>query len=133
MGSPQLGRNLLIQLNITGGWNTVGGLKATGVLLGSVVVDTTSVRSGGWREILNDCGNQTVTITGSGVFKNTTADFYIRSAFFNPNLQPLRAIQDDGHYFNGNFKVSKIQYQGAYNDALLYDYTLESSGVITFT
>lgn len=129
----QLGRNFLIQLNISGGWNTVGGLRATAVNLGSVVVDTTSTRSGGWRQILNDCGNQTVTITGSGVFKNSTADQYIRSAFFNPNLQPLRVIQDDGHYYSGNFKVSKIQYQGAYNDTLLYDYTLESSGAVSYT
>jgi TP901-1 family phage major tail protein len=127
-----LGRKFLLHLNITGNWVTVGGLKSTSMVFNSVVVDTTSTRSGGWREILNDFGNQSGTISGVGIFKNSVGEQYVRSAFFNPNLQPARIIQADGHYYSGNFKISKLEYAGEHSGAQTYNMTLESSGVVAY-
>jgi len=73
-----------------------------------------------------------MTITASGIFKNSVAEQYVRSSFLNPNLQPARVIQDDGHYFSCNFKISKLEYAGDYNGAETYNMTLESSGAVSY-
>lgn len=131
MASPYLGRSWLIKAFIGGQWVAVMGLQSTGVSINNTIVDTTSTRSGGWREILADCGNQALTITGAGVVKNAQAEQYIQNWAFDHTLNQIGAFQvEDGSSFYGSFMVSKLEYTGAYDGAKMYNMTLESSGTI---
>lgn len=126
-----LGRAWVLQVLANGTWLTAGGIQTSDVSVGNTIVDTTSTKSGGWRQILADCGNQTVTMSGAGVFKNQLADQYLMQWAFDHSLNTMRMIQvDDGSAFSGLFMVSKLQYTGAYNGAKMYNVTLESSGGI---
>ena len=127
------GRNLILQMVEGGGWNTVMGLQNVTIAISNTVVDVTSTQSGGWRQILDDCGNQTITITGTGIFKGDSAQLAMERAAFSHALSSFRAVFFDadwsgGHDISGLFMVSKLEYAGAYNGADTYNVTLESSG-----
>ncbi len=129
----QYGRNFVLQV-LSGAYTTVMGAQTTGMTLGNVMVDTTSTQSGGWRQILSDCGNQTVTINSNGVFKGDFALALIQQYWENRSLQTYRIyFSDDGSHWDGMFLVSKLEYTGTYNGARMYNVTLESSGPINFT
>lgn len=127
----QLGRNCVLQ-SWSGAWYTVMGLQLVGLTSANTVVDATSTRSGGWRQILSDCGNQTVTITGSGIFKGDNGLMFIQAFNRNHSIQPYQLLFPDGTWWTGSFMVSKLEYKGTFNGARTYDITLESSGQINF-
>ena len=128
----QYGRNFLLQTYI-GAWIGLAGLQSTSIALAGVVVDTTSTKSSGWREILNDCGNQTCTITASGIFKSDEGVLATQGYVLSHTLNEFRIIfEDDGSNWVGQFYVSKMEYTGAYNGARMYSLTIESSGQINF-
>src|SRR5665213_108591 len=129
----QYGRNFLLYV-MSGGYNLVMGAQTTGMTLGNVVVDTTSTQSGGWRTILSDCGNQTVTINCQGVFKGDFSLALIQEYWEHRSIQWYKILfADDESFWTGQFFVSKLEYTGTYNGARMYNVTLESSGPVTFT
>lgn len=126
---PQPGRNFVLQVWDGSQYLTIGGLQVNSIAISNVVVDATSHRSGGWRQILQDCGNQTITLTASGIWKGSNAESLIRQWVFDHSQHAMKALfTDNGEYFSGNFMVSKLEYTGTHNGARMYNVTLESSG-----
>lgn len=126
----QLGRLFLIQVS-NGGWQTIGGMQATSAAFGNILVDATDTTSGGWRQILEDCGNQTLTISGSGIFKGSLGEQLLLDRILDHNFILMRAMFADGTYFQCNILVTKLEFTGAHNGARLYNMTLESTGAVT--
>jgi len=132
MSGIRLGRNFLLQVNTQGNYVTVMGLQTTGIKIGNTIVPITSTKSAGWREILADCGNQTITLTGTGVFKNDLGQQAVEQWSFSHTLHLCRVIfEESGENFSGLFMVSNLEYNGAHDGALLYNITLESSGTMS--
>lgn len=131
MSGLRLGRNFLLQVNTQSNYVTVMGLQTTGLSIGNTVVPITSTKSAGWREILGDCGNQTMSLTGTGVFKNDLGQQAVEQWAFSHALRSCRVIfEESGENFSGLFMVSKLEYNGTYNGAVMYNITLESSGTM---
>ncbi len=132
----QNGKDLLIKVDIdnTGNFQTMAGLRATRIGLNSETVDVTSLESqGGWRELLGGAGVRSASVTGSGVFRDAATDARAQQIFFDGEVPQFQVIVPNFGVIQGAFQISAIDYAGTYNGEATYDMTLASAGVLTFT
>ena len=131
----QNGKDLLIKIDMTGGgmFDTFAGLRATRISFNTETVDVTSLESqGGWRELLAGAGVKSASISGSGVFRDTTTDERARQIFFDQQVPDFQIIIPDFGTIEGPFQVTSIEYAGAYNGEASYEISLASAGELTF-
>ena len=94
----QNGKDLLVKVDMAddGQFTTLAGLRATRVSFNAETIDVTSLESqGGWRELLSGAGVRSVSISGSGVFRDADTDERARQLFFDgvaPNFQVIWPI-----------------------------------------
>ena len=134
--TAQKGKDLLIKIyqTDTSTYDTLAGLRATRLSFNAEQVDVTSLDStGGWRELLAGAGVRSATLTGSGVFRDTTSDARARQVFFNSEMPNFQVIIPDFGTIEGPFQITAIEYAGIYNGEATYELTLASAGVLTFS
>ena len=132
----QNGKDLLIKvdMNGTGLFQTIAGLRATRVSFNAESVDVTSLESqGGWRELLSGAGVKTAAISGAGVFRDETTDERARQIFFDGETTEFQVIVPDFGIVEGAFQVTGLEYAGSYNGEATYEMSMESAGALTFT
>lgn len=132
----QNGKDLLIKvdMNGTGLFQTIAGLRATRVSFNAESVDVTSLESqGGWRELLSGAGVKTAAISGAGVFRDETTDERARQIFFDGETPEFQVIVPDFGIVEGAFQVTGLEYAGSYNGEATYEMSMESAGALTFT
>ncbi len=131
----QNGKDLLIKVDInnTGSFQTMAGLRATRISLNAETVDVTSLESAGWRELLAGAGVKAASVTGSGVFRDQATDARAQQIFFNGEVPNFQVIVPSFGVIQGLFQITAIEYSGTYNGEASYDMTLASAGVLTFT
>ena len=131
----QNGKDLLIKVDInnTGSFQTMAGLRATRISLNAETVDVTSLESAGWRELLAGAGVKAASVTGSGVFRDQATDARAQQIFFNGEVPNFQVIVPNFGAIQGLFQITAIEYSGTYNGEATYDMTLASAGVLTFT
>ena len=134
--TAQKGRDLLVKLDITGqgSYRTVAGLRATGLSFSTETVNITTFESPeGWRELLAGAGTKSVTISGSGVFRDDRSDARIRELFFKGEHAKLQIVIPDFGTMAGPFQISALEYAGTFDGEVTHELTLNSAGVIGFT
>jgi len=131
--AAQRGKALLLKIDISGTMTTVGGMRSTSMTLNDEAVDITNKDSGSFRELLPSGGIQSMTITASGVFTDSTAEQTLRSAYGTSTFKSYNVIVPDLGTYAGTFMIASLEYAGEYNGEATYSVTLESSGSITFT
>lgn len=134
--AAQNGKDLLVKvdMNGTGQFETIAGLRATRVSFNAESVDVTSLESqGGWRELLSGAGVKSAAISGSGVFKDEATDERARQLFFDGETPAFQVIIPDFGIVEGPFQVSSIEYAGTQNGEATYELSLASAGALTFT
>lgn len=132
----QNGKDLLIKvdLNGSGQFETMAGLRATRIAFNAETVDVTSLESqGGWRELLAGAGVKSASISGSGVFRDATSDERARAVFFAGEAPRFQVVIPSFGTVEGSFLISAIEYSGSYNGEATYEMTLASAGKLTFT
>lgn len=132
----QNGKDLLVKVDMAsdGQFTTLAGLRATRVSFNAETIDITSLESqGGWRELLVGAGVRSVSITGSGVFRDETTDERARQIFFDGEAPNFQVIIPDFGTIEGPFQVASIEYGGSYNGEATYEISLASAGILTFT
>ncbi|MEM1074959.1 MAG: phage major tail protein, TP901-1 family [Pseudomonadota bacterium] len=132
----QNGKDLLVKVDMAsdGQFTTLAGLRATRVSFNAETIDVTSLESqGGWRELLSGAGVRSVSITGSGVFRDTETDERARQLFFDGESQRFQVVIPDFGVVEGPFQVTAIEYGGTYNGEATYELSLASAGSLTFT
>ena len=131
----QNGKDLLIKVDInnTGSFQTMAGLRATRISLNAETVDVTSLESAGWRELLAGAGVKAASVSGSGVFRDQATDARAQQIFFNGEVPSFQVIVPSFGVIQGLFQITAIEYSGTYNGEATYDMTLASAGVLTFT
>ena len=132
----QNGKDLLVKVDMdtSGTFQTIAGLRATRVSFNAETVDITSLESqGGWRELLSGAGVRSAAISGSGVFKDDTTDERTRQLFFEGETPNFQVIIPDFGIVEGPFQVSGLEYSGSHNGEATYELTLASAGVLSFT
>ncbi|EEX10446.1 phage major tail protein, -1 family [Ruegeria lacuscaerulensis ITI-1157] len=132
----QNGKDLLVKvdMNGTGLFETIAGLRATRISFNAESVDVTSLESqGGWRELLSGAGVKSASISGSGVFKDAGTDERARQLFFDGETPAFQVIIPDFGIVEGPFQVTGIEYSGSHNGEATYEMSLASAGALTFT
>lgn len=134
--AAQNGKDLLIKvdLNGTGSFGTVAGLRATRISFNAESVDVTSLESqGGWRELLAGAGVKSASISGSGVFKDEASDERARQIFFDGETPDFQVVIPDFGTVEGPFQVTGLDYAGSHDGEASYELSLASAGALSFT
>ncbi|AEI93406.1 MULTISPECIES: phage major tail protein, TP901-1 family [Roseobacter] len=132
----QNGKDLLIKVDMAadGQFTTLAGLRATRVSFNAETIDVTSLESqGGWRELLSGAGVKSVSISGSGVFRDAATDERARQLFFDGEAPSFQVVIPDFGIVEGPFQVTAIEYGGSHNGEATYELSLASAGSLTFT
>lgn len=132
----QNGKDLLIKVDVngTGVFETMAGLRATRVSFNAETVDVTNLSSaGGWRELLSGAGVKTAALSGSGVFRDEATDERARQIFFDGEIPNFQVIIPDFGIVQGPFQISAIEYSGAHNGEATYEISMASAGELVFT
>ncbi|MCH2078084.1 MAG: phage major tail protein, TP901-1 family [Rhodobacteraceae bacterium] len=133
--AAQNGKDLLVKVDMNGSglFETVAGLRATRVSFNTEQVDITSAEStGGWRELLAGAGVRTTSISGSGVFKDADTDARMRELFFDGVNPDFQVVIPDFGTLEGPFQVTTLEYAGNHDGEATYEMTLASAGALTF-
>ncbi|MFC3058326.1 phage major tail protein, TP901-1 family [Paenirhodobacter populi] len=134
--AAQNGKDLLIKLDLNGSglFETIAGLRASRISFNAETVDVTSLESpGGWRELLGGAGVRSAAISGSGVFKDASTDERARQIFFDGEMPRFQVIVPDFGIVEGPFLITAIEYSGSYNGEATYEMSMASAGALTFT
>ena len=125
-GDGTLGRKVIFT------WNgaPILGVREKGVACAGEPINVSDDDSDGVRYLLTEAGERTVDISLSGVLKSETlpTDFHQNS--------PLRAVTltyPNGRIISGDFFLASYSETGAYNDAITFEGSLQSSGPVSFT
>lgn len=132
----QNGKDLLIKVDMAadGTFQTLAGLRATRVSFNAETIDVTSLESqGGWRELLSGAGVRSVSISGSGVFRDADTDERARQLFFDGEAPNFQVVIPDFGIVEGPFQVTAIEYGGSHNGEATYELSMASAGGLTFT
>ncbi len=131
--AAQKGSAVLIKLAVSGTQTTIGGLRSSTITLNEETVDVTNKDSANARILLPAAGVTSMTIAGSGVFTDATAETTLRAAFGGAALISMEFVIPDLGKYAGNFQLTSLSYAGEYNGEATYDCTFESGAAITFT
>ena len=115
-------------------WGTppaeIPGVREKGVTLNGEAIDISADDSNGWRELLADPAQTQVDVSLSGVTKTHT----LKVDWFAGNRTKYAEIEyDDGAKIAGQFFLANFADTGVYNDAVTFEATLQSTGVVTYT
>lgn len=113
-------------------FTTIAGLRSTSITLNDEAVDITNKDSSGNRELLADGGIHSMSVSGSGVFKDTASEETLRTKMNATTFSNFQFLIPDFGTYTGNFMVASLEYSGEYNGEVTYSVTLESSGAITY-
>lgn len=114
-------------------FTTIGGAKVTGFAFAGEDVSIQDKDDAGWETLLADAGKKSVSLSLSGVFKDSAAEAILVAAALAQTIDNYELFFENLDKFSGAFKVGGLDYSGADNDTLQYTCTLSSSGVIGHT
>ena len=133
--TAQNGKDLLVKVDLDGSgvFQTLAGLRATRLSFNAETVDVTSLESaGGWRELLAGAGVKTAAISGSGIFRDAATDERARQIFFDGEIPDFQVIIPDFGTVEGKFQITAIEYAGTHDGEATYEIALASAGALTF-
>lgn len=130
------GRELVVKIGdgaTSETFTTIGGMRTNNISINGETVDVTDKDSAGWRELLENAGVKSVSMSGSGVFKGTASESLAQAAALAQSIDNYRLQFASGGYFAGAFQLTTLEYTGEYNGARQFSMTFESSGEVTYS
>lgn len=134
--AAQKGKDMLLRISDGASsptFTAVAGLRARTISLNAKAVDATDGDSAGWRELLAGASVRQVSVSGSGVFRDASADAQIRQAFFDGVARDWQLVIPSFGTLQGPFQVSALEYAGQYDGEATFALTLSSAGAVGFT
>lgn len=127
--AAQKGREMLLKLAAA----TVGGIQTSSCVFNETTVDVTTFDStSAWRELLAGAGIKSMSVSGSGVFKDTAAENAVRTDAFAGTLGSWDIVVPGLGTFSGSFHIDSLEYSGQHDGEVKFSLTLSSSGVVSF-
>jgi TP901-1 family phage major tail protein len=110
----------------------VGGLRSKEFAFASEAIDITNHDSEEWKLLLDDAGQRSASISGSGVFGASEAFTELQTQFLANHIVDLMFIDlKSFKAFLGFFKVTQLSASGDYNAEGQYSFSAESSGPVS--
>lgn len=133
--AAQPGRLVLIEIETAtpGTFAAIGGLRSKTISLSEGQVDATDSDSpGAWRELVAGAATKSASISGDGIFKDTSSEELLRGHFFAGTFPNLRFTIPGYGRISGAWQVSELEYAGEYEGEVTYTVSFESAGALTF-
>jgi predicted secreted protein len=113
-------------------WNgvSVDGVREKGISLNGEPIDVTDDDSDGWRQLLEEAGENQINISLSGVTKD---DVLMKDWFAGTRTRTATLTYPDGRIISGTFFLATFSDTGPYNDATTFEAELQSSNEATYT
>ena len=125
------GAIFLLDVEVTTGvFATVAAMKTTTMTISNETVDITD-KASLQRELLENCGIQSVSLKASGCISDATSYAKISYAANTGTLLNCKINSNNGEIFAGAFIISGFETSGEYNKDGLYSITLESADTIS--
>ena len=122
---------LKVKLKGASAFTLVGGLQSVSLSTASGEVETTNMGSNRWRELLNNAGTVTVSLSGSGVFNTSTTLTQVASDVLTGALREFQLVDaDSGQVWTGMFKVTSWERTGEHDGMQAYSLSLSNSGPV---
>lgn len=135
--AAQKGDSLLIKVGdgeVSETFTTLAGLRTKSLTINAEEVDvTTADDTTKWRQLLSGAGIKTMSVSGSGVFKDAATDATVRTEMFAQAIKNYQIVVPDFGTFEGAFQMTQLEYGGEHNGEVTYSIALASAGEITFT
>ena len=121
------GAIFLLDVEVTTGvFATVAAMKTTTMTISNETVDVTS-KGDLQRELLENCGIQSVSIKASGCISDATSYKKISYAANTGEILNVKINSNNSEIYSGGFILSAFETSGEYNKEGLYSITLESA------
>lgn len=130
---PGRGRDMLLKVDDGGTYITIAGLRTKSIRFNAQTVNVTDQASNGWTQLLPETGLRSVSVTGSGVFRDAASDARIRAAFFGQNTLDAQMILPNFGTIQSSVLVTGLTYGGTYKGEATFELTLASAGEPNFT
>ena len=135
--TAQKGEDLLLKIG-DGGIPTevftdVGGLIKTNISVNNEVVESNSLSTGAYRTLLSGLGIQSLSITSSGYFTDSSTEELLRVQAFGASSSNYELHFGNGDKLSAQFVISNYERSGSYGAQEDFFVTLESSGNIMLT
>jgi predicted secreted protein len=122
------GRSLLIKKGST----VLAGMRTKGVAINGEPIDITSDDDSGYRTLLSDVGTLSVDLSIEGITKDDTLKALILAGGTSLMLTDITVEYPDGKTLDGDFFLASLEETGAYNEAVTFSGSLQSSGAWTY-
>lgn len=126
--AANVGRNLLLKTGST----VLAGLRTKGISINGEPIDITTDDDGGYRTLLDEAGQKALDISIDGI----TKDNDLRQAMATGMTLTLAGVSleyPNGDTLTGTFMLVSLEESAAYNDAVTFTGSLQSSGAWTYT
>jgi predicted secreted protein len=124
------GRNIVLTWGVESPAEEIPGVREKGIELNGEMLDVTSDENDGWRELLNTPAQNQVQVSLSGVTKSAR----LKVDWFAGNrINDVTITYPDGGVITGNFFLESYTETATYNEAVAFEATLQSTGVIAYT
>ena len=123
-----VGRNLKIKR----GGTVIAAVRNKSLSMAGEPIDITSDDDSGFRTLLAEAGQRSIDMSVEGV----TKDSVLRTAMLSGSsllLTDITVEWPNGDGLSGDFFLNSLEESGAYNDAVTFSGSLQSSGEYTFT
>jgi len=129
------GRLFKIQRDTTGlgAYADVGHMRSKGYSLNNEFVDISNETDGVWRHGLEGAGITSLSITGSGVWTDSTQQKAFRVAAFANAFEGIKVIDEHGDYITGDFHIASFGNTAEHNGDVSFEVTLENAGEVELT
>ncbi len=125
------GAIFLLDVEVTTGvFATVAAMKTTTMTISNETVDVTS-KGDLQRELLENCGIQSVSLKASGCISSADSYKKISYAANTGEILNVKININNGDIFAGAFIISGFETSGEYNKEGLYSITLESADTVS--
>ena len=132
----QKGRLLLLKVSDNtspGVFTTIGGIRSRTMTLNNEVVDITDSDNAPWRVLLEDAGIRSVSVSGSGIFKDEVNQNLMRTMVMQGTIRDFQIVfAESGDLFQGQFQLASVEYTGEHNAQIDFSITLERAGEVVF-
>lgn len=132
----QKGRKILLKISdgtSPGTFSTIGGIRTRTITINNESVDITDSDNAPWRVLMGDAGIRSVTISGSGVYKDAADILAVRANALDGSIEDFQVVYEDGDMLQGLFQVTSFEDGGEHNGERTFSITLESAAEIVST
>jgi len=142
--AAQKGKEVLIKIwDGNDSYDIIGGLRSSSITLNDESVDVTTKDSSGYRTLLAGGGVNSISISGSGVFTDSTTEGLLKDAYLGqlqfqadgttsntPAFTDFEFFIPNFFKFTGAFQITSLEYAGEYNGEATYSMSFESAETI---